>query len=140
MTSSGEEQFNELSFYTLAHSGITFIHQHIVDAKIAQTADISTKPISIVFSLVGLYLCVEKNYTGRQVQQIHMQMVKIKNSLPDIMLPERRGAITISDVLASRPGNARDEMIHKWCASVWEAYQDSREKIMSVTQKFIRNK
>ena len=34
-----QEQYNELSYYTLLHGDPSFIHQHIVDAYIAQTAD-----------------------------------------------------------------------------------------------------
>lgn len=47
-----EWQYNELAFYTLVQPDDAFIHQHIVDARIAQTADEQTKPISIVFALL----------------------------------------------------------------------------------------
>jgi hypothetical protein len=51
------EQYNELLYYTLCHQDIGyFIHQHVVDAYTAQTADNNTKPIAIIFALVGLYL------------------------------------------------------------------------------------
>jgi hypothetical protein len=33
-----QEQYNELAFYTLAHSDPGFIHQNAVDAFAAQTA------------------------------------------------------------------------------------------------------
>ncbi len=66
-----QEQYYELSFYTLAHPDKDFIHQHIVDAYAAQTASEKTKPITIYFSLAGLYLFIEKDYTGRQVQKAH---------------------------------------------------------------------
>ncbi len=75
---TSQEQFHELSFYTLSLQDKYFIHQHIVDAYAAQTADINTKPIKIIFSLVGLYLFIEKKYTGREVQLAHMQMAKNK--------------------------------------------------------------
>jgi hypothetical protein len=54
------EPFDELSFYTLAHPDPAFIHQHIVDASIAQTANEDTKPIAVAFSLIGLCLYLEK--------------------------------------------------------------------------------
>ncbi len=53
---TAQEQYHELSFYTLAHTGKTFIHQHIVDAYAAQAADAKTKSITIFFALAGLYL------------------------------------------------------------------------------------
>lgn len=105
---------------------------------IAQTANPDTKPISIIFSLVGLYLFVEKNYTGRQVQQIHMQMAKNKKTLPTIILPAKRGDINVSDVLAKPTGQERDKMIRNWCASVWEAYQSSREAIININADSIK--
>ena len=134
MTISSEEQYHELSFYTLAHQDKSFIHQHIVDAYIAQTANQNTKAISLVFSLAGLYLYVEKNYTGRQVQQVHLQMAKNKIAWPSINLPEYRGNISVANVIEEAPGPQRDDMIHKWCISVWDAYKDNSEVIAALLQ------
>jgi hypothetical protein len=129
MTAS--EQYHELSFYTLAHpDNLYFIHQHIVDAQTAQTADAHTKPIAIVYALVGLYLMIEKNYTGRQVQLAHMQLSKNKKDLPPIPLPEKRGEITVQEVLKATAGSERDTAIKNWCISVWQAYVDTREIII----------
>jgi hypothetical protein len=61
ITSSSQDQFHELSFYTLSHPDtVYFIHQHAVDAFAAQTADENTKPIKLTFGLIGLYLFLEK--------------------------------------------------------------------------------
>ena len=63
MGTSNQKQYNELLYYTLAHPDIDyFIHQHVVDAYTAQTADINTKPIAITFVLVGLYMFIQKKY------------------------------------------------------------------------------
>ena len=56
-----QEKFYELSYYTLAHPDPAFIHQHIVDAFIAQTADENSKPIAVAFALIGLHLYLDKN-------------------------------------------------------------------------------
>lgn len=132
-----QEQYNELSFYTLALKDKNFIHQHVVDAHAAQTADGNTKPITIFFSLAGLYLFVEKHCTGRQVQDAHLQMAKKPKEYPKIILPERRGDITVRDVLDASAGADRDEMILKWCIVVWTAYSDQHEKIISLTDKLL---
>ena len=125
------EQYHELSFYTLAHpDNLYFIHQHIADAQTAQTADANTKPIGIVYALIGLYLMIEKNYTGRQVQLAHMQLSKNKKNLPPIRLPEQRGEITAQEVLKAPPGPERDAVIRDWCVSVWEAYGNVRDIIV----------
>ena len=109
------QQFHELSFYTLSHGDPKFIHQHIVDAFAVQTADENTKPIAVIFGLAGLYLLIEKNFTGREVQQMHLLMSQNKKPWPQIKLPINRGAITVAEVLATNPGKERDEMIYKWC-------------------------
>ncbi len=128
--------FNELSFYTLSHpDNVYFIHQLIVDAYTAQTANESTKRISLVFSLVGLYLLIEKNYTGRQIQQAHTILSNHKEYLPDIVLPPERGEITIVDVLANESN--RDEMIKKWCKSVWQSYESSHDQIKQYCVNFL---
>ncbi|HEY2495648.1 MAG TPA: DUF5946 family protein [Candidatus Angelobacter sp.] len=126
--------YYELSYYTLAHSSPSFIHQHIVDAFTAQQADAGTKPIAIVFALIGLYLHVERNFTGRQVQKAHMQMAKKRKLWPGLPLPKERGNITVGDVLAAAQGQSRDELIHQWCVSVWNSWAQSREQIVALAR------
>jgi hypothetical protein len=58
--------YHELTVYTLSHQDPSFIHQHAVDAFAAQTAGETTKPITLTFALVGLYLRSERQYSGRQ--------------------------------------------------------------------------
>ena len=131
--------FEELSYYTLSHPDSDyFIHQLIVDAFTAQTADKDTKRISLFFSLVGLYLLIEKNYTGKQIQRAHTVLANYKEHLPIIKLPENRGEITISEVLKSKLN--RDEMIKKWCSSVWKAYESSKEEIKRFCEIYLFGK
>jgi hypothetical protein len=69
-----QDIYTELCFYTLAHGDPAFIHQHVVDAFAAQTSEQNDKPIKLTFALVGLYLHVERQFTGRQVQLAHMKL------------------------------------------------------------------
>ncbi len=132
---SQKDEFNELSFYTLGHPDmIYFIHQHCVDAFQAQTADQNTKPIGLIFSLIGLYLFIEKGYSGRQVQQVHIKLAKNKKTWPQLPLPTQRGTIDVSSVLRSEPGENRDQMIKEWCASVWSAYKDWHSVIATLAK------
>jgi len=122
-------------YYTLAHPDPAFIHQNVVDAYAAQAADEQTKDITIVFALIGLYLSVEKNLTGRQVQKAHMQLAKgPRKQWLRPQLPKERGSIVISDVLAVPPGPQRDTMIHNWCVSVWEACRGTRPQIAELAK------
>ena len=131
---SAQDLYNELAYYTLAHSDPSFIHQHIVDAYAAQYADETTKPIRLTFALVGLYLYVEKNSSGRAVQEAHMKLASKRKQWPRVDLPEQRGAVTISDVVAAPPGRERDEAIRRWCISVWGAYRDSHQQVADLIQ------
>jgi hypothetical protein len=133
---SDQNLFDELTFYTLSHRDPRFIHQHVVDAYAAQLADEQTKPIKLVFSLVGLYLFLEKGFTGRQVQQMHMRLARRRKQWPRLSLPSGpRGDVTVSTVLAAPPGPARDEMIRSWCASVWQTWQASRPRIVDLLKE-----
>ncbi len=129
-----QEQFNELSYYTISHPSPSFVHQHIVDAYTAQYADENTKTIGISFALIGLYLYIEKNYNGKEVQKAHMQLAKKRKNWPSSDLPKQRGTMTVSDVLAAPAGRERDEAIGKWCASVWEAYRENHKKIIDIVR------
>jgi hypothetical protein len=130
-----EEQFHELMFYSLSHPDPRFIHQNVVDAYAAQTAHDATKNITIVFALIGLYLSVEKDFSGRQVQKAHMKMAEHPRQWPRPPLPKERGSVAIADVLSAPPGHERDAMIHSWCASVWEAWRESRDLIREIARE-----
>ncbi len=87
-------------------------------------ADESTKPIKLTFGLIGLYLFLEKGYTGKQVQQAHVTLSQNKKTWPSLALPIQRGTITVGHVLQAEAGEHRDAMIKKWCKSVWVAYEN----------------
>lgn len=132
-----DDLYNELAYYTLSHPDPAFIHQLVVDAYGAQHADESTKPIALVFSLIGLYLHLEKGYTGKQVQLAHMQLARWPNIWPKLPLPQTRGEIQIQEVLAAEPGPPRDAKIEQWCTSVWEGWRASRPTIVAITRKYL---
>lgn len=130
-----ENVCNDLFYYTLAHGGPSFIHQHAVDAIAAQSATADNKPIKLTFALVGLYLHVEHQFTGQQVQAAHIKLGRQKQAWPVFSLPETRGPVTIDDVLAAPAGAERDTMIHRWCESLWEAFADNRTTVVELLEE-----
>jgi hypothetical protein len=130
-----EQTFHELCYYTLAHGDPSFIHQHVVDALAAQSADEHDKPIKLAFALVGLYLHIERQFSGRQVQRVHMQLARQKQAWPLFALPADRGSITVAHVMAAPAGPERDAMIHQWCSSVWEAFRESRQAVIDLLRE-----
>ena len=126
---SEKDAHDELQGYTLGLADERFLHQHVVDAWMAQHADGRTRPIGLTFALVGLYLHVERGFSGRQVQRTHIFLARSKRAWPSLPLPEERGSVTASDVMAAEPGPARNRAIHAWCESVWESYRESHQAV-----------
>jgi hypothetical protein len=126
--------YSEVYAYTMGRPN--FILQHVVDAFAAQTASEGSKPIGVVFALVGLYLHVEKQVPGRQVQQVHQQLGRRKRQWPVVDLPKDRGAMTVADVLAAPAGPERDRAIDEWCQSVWTAFRGNRQMIVDLLQEY----
>jgi len=126
--------YDELYVYTIGRPG--FILQHVVDAFVVQTATKDTRPIGLVFGLVGLYLHVEKQFSGRQVQEVHSKLGRRKREWPSINLPADRGSMTVVDVLAAPAGAERDRAINHWCRSVWTPFRDSRQTIIALLREY----
>jgi hypothetical protein len=124
--------YHELTAYTLAHPGPEFLHQNVVDAYTAQHAGPAAKPIAVTFALIGLYLCLERGFTGRQAQRAHVRMARQRKPWLTLPLPEHRGDLTIADVLAAEPGPARDSAIRAWCISVWKSWSHAHARIAAL--------
>src|SRR5262249_49567236 len=126
--------YDEVYVYTLDRPG--FILQHVVDAFAVQTAKNDSKPIGVLFGLVGLYLRVEKQYSGHQVQQVHTKLAREKREWPSICFPEDRGRTTVVDVLAASAGPERDMAIDDWCRSVWTSFSGNRQSIVALLREY----
>jgi hypothetical protein len=125
--------YDEVYVYTMGRPA--FILQHVVDAFAVQTATGESKPIAVVFGLVGLYLHIEKQFSGRQVQEAHMKLGRKKREWPRVDLPPDRGSMTVADVLAAVAGPERDAAIDAWCRSVWSACGGNRQSIVDLLRE-----
>lgn len=134
---SGEcnELFNELSGFTLMHNTSEFIHQYAVDAYGAQHAGLPTKNIRVAFSLIGLCLAIEHDYTGRQVQLVHMKIPK--QDWPSLDIPEQKTSITVADVLDANPDAEKIDILRNWMKAVWESWSQHHEWIRKKTMEYI---
>ncbi len=120
-------RFDELSLYTVAQGRDYFIHQHVVDAYGAQHVNEDSKPIAAIFTLMGLYLWLERGFSGLQVQHMHVVFGKRKWSWPKIEPPCQGIAVNVATVLDAEPGPERDAMIRKWGDAVWGAYDETEK-------------
>jgi Family of unknown function (DUF5946) len=133
--SSEQEAYDELCIYTLTHGDPTFIHQYVVDAFAVQYSDEHTKPIKLTFGLIGLYLKIEKQFSGKRVQRAHMDLGKTKHVWPAFDIPDDRGSMTPSDVIAAPAGPERDKAIDAWCESVWKPWQANHGTIAELLER-----
>jgi hypothetical protein len=127
----------ELTYYTLSHGDPRFIHQHLVDAYGAQHVRASKSNIGAAFTLAGIYLAVERGFTGRQVQLMHIAMARRRTVWPAFEPPADMGAMTVADVLAVDPGPERDEALIKWCGSVWAAWAPQQPRVRNMLGEFL---
>jgi hypothetical protein len=136
---SGEcwQLFSDLSCYTVAKQDPSFIHQHAVDAYEAQHAGGKTRNITVVFGLIGLYLALEKGYTGKQVQQAHLQIARVRKNWPRLEPPTRPAFLTVLDVQKIPDSPEKDAMIRRWMSAVWENWADRQAWVRETTEEVL---
>jgi hypothetical protein len=117
------EPYDELRAYTLSLADAEFLHQHVIDAYAVQEAGDWSKPISVAFGLAGLWLYIERDATGRDVQRVHRMLGAQRKAWPVFHVPEDRGEMGPIDVMEEAPGPDRDAAIRRWCESVWAAIE-----------------
>jgi hypothetical protein len=129
------DAYDELNAWSYTPAGGS-LHQYVVDAHAAQTADESTKPITLVFALVGLCLHLERGYDGLAIRNLHQRMANNKSDWPTLKLPEARGEVTPADVMAV-PEAERAGAVSAWSESVWAAYADAHEEIRRIVASYL---
>ena len=139
-TETERNAHNELTAWTLSLRDGAFIHQHVVDAWAAQHADENSSTIGVAFALLGLYLHLERGFSGREVQRAHMQLAQPhgrgpgRKDWPRFSLPRDRGRVTVCDVMAATE-HERAQAIDHWCRSVWEAWKQNHEAIADLARQ-----
>ena len=129
--------YGELSAYTLSHDDGTFLHQHVVDAYAAQHVGETMRPIGVAFALIGLYLAVERGWTGRAVQLAHQRLAARSKDWPRFTVPRRSAGVTVAEVLQMPPGAERERMLRAWRAKVWDAWREEHERVATLVARFL---
>lgn len=129
---------NELSAYTLSLNDDWFIHQLVVDTYAAQHAIKIQKGITTSFALIGLYLVYELEFTGRQVQRMHMNIANKRADWPKFDSPTSNWPLTVDDTLKVSEGDKRDLVIKKWGELVWQIWRKQHlAEIKSLIEPFL---
>ena len=64
-----------------------------------------------------------------------MELGRTKREWPNLQLPDDRGSMTATDVLAANAGPERDSAIEDWCKSVWTACIANRGVVVDLLRK-----
>ena len=130
------DAYDHLCAWTLSLGDADFVHQHVVDAHMLQTANERTKSVGVAFALVGLLLFLERGFTGREVQRAHMKLGRAGGPWPTFRLPSERGGVGPADVLKAPPGPERIDAVRAWCAAAWEPWSDQRSDVLRLLQAY----
>src|SRR6516162_5702496 len=125
--------YDEVHAHTMGRLG--FILQHVVDPFAAQTANAGSKPISVVFGLVGLYLQVERQFPAVRSRR-HTWTRTWKTSVATRVFARGSGSMTVADARAAPAGPERDAAIDDWCRSVWTAFGGNRQTIIALLRGY----
>jgi hypothetical protein len=138
---SGEcwQLYGELTAYNLSKNDLTFTHQLAVDAYGAQHSGGVTRNITIAFALIGLYLAIERGFTGRQVQRAHMELSKQRHNWPRLEPPNQVCELTVLDVLHAEPGEKRNEMLTVWAEAVWRSWEYKHDWVRNICNQWLKN-
>jgi hypothetical protein len=112
-----------------------FIHQYVVDVYAAQHVGLATKSISTFFALVGLYLALEHNFTGKQVQRAHMLLAQKSKQWPRFQIPTKKASVTIADIMRVADAEKK-EKIHAWMQSVWELWKPQQDTVAATVIQY----
>jgi hypothetical protein len=128
----------DLSLYTLSLGDKDFLHQLLVDTYGAQHSGKSVRPITVTFSLIGLYLTFECGYTGWEVQKAHTLLSKKNKNWPLFLFSkDNRSEITVLDVLKTTAGEQRNDMLKEWGKSVWDMWREQQKEVIGLANKYL---
>lgn len=135
------EVCGEVTGFALDTSGLMQVHQLSVDAYGAQHGGGGTPPIRLAFSLVGLYLALDRDLDGEQVRAAHARMGKPDASWPAFTPPDHLGLATIMSVAeqglmrGSRSGHL--DAVTRWAEAVWTGWARQRKDVIALAGRLL---
>jgi hypothetical protein len=113
----------------------------MVDTYGAQHAGEDAHSIRVAYSLVGLFLALERARDGLAVRRAHQRMGKPDHTWPSFDRPPDVGAITVLDVAEagiradSVAGHA--DAVGRWARSVWQAWSAQHRAAAALAERLL---
>jgi hypothetical protein len=130
--------YTELVGATMSQAGrAAAVQQLSIDAYGAQHSGPGVAPITTVFSLLGLFLAVERDVPGYEVREAHQRLAALDARWPELARPERTGEVTVFDVALADDAEDHVRRAHEWARSVWADWAPWRPTIMELTERHL---
>lgn len=127
----------EVVAYNHAHpESLAVWHQVCVDAYGGQHVGPDTAPITVSFALNGLYLVLERGFTGIQAREAHGYMANTVDPVtwPRFTPPADVGDITVLDVALASSPQEHIGLVRQWGRAVWAAWSHTHDRISEMTE------
>lgn len=115
-------------------------HQLTVDAYGAQHTGPRTRTITTAFALNGLYLVLERGFSGTHAREAHGYLAETVPEWPRFAPPSGPPAyaVTVLDVaLAGSPEEHRD-LLMRWGGCAWDAWRHVHAEVAEMTDRQLR--
>lgn len=133
----------EVVGFELAHAELARrFHQLTVDAYGAQHSGGDGRGIRIAYSLVGLYLALDRGWTGEAVRGAHQRMGRPQPHWPAFTRPAQVGLLTVLDVAEAGVWagsvSGHSAAVQRWAAAVWAAWASRQLEVAELSARVVR--
>jgi len=134
-----EVLLSEITGYESQHPELARCHQLTVDAYGAQHAGGGTKQIRVAYSLVGLYLALDRGISGIGVRTAHSLMGKPRPDWPVFDPAPVLAGLTVLDV--AEAGARADSVsghaaaVRRWAEMVWGSFAGRHADVVALTER-----
>ncbi len=134
-----QQLYGEVTAYTFQHQiQLGWWHQTCVDAYAAQHSGPEMAAITIAFALSGLYMVLERGFSGYQVRDAHTYLASRVDSWPRFSPPDSVGELTILDVALASSVEEHSCLVQRWARSVWTAWQHVHDEVAALSDAQLR--
>ncbi len=97
-------------------------HQLAVDAYGAQHAGAPSPPIATAFGLIGLYLALERGWSGTAVRGAHQYLAQRHSTWPRFRGRADGSVLTVAEVAGAIAPDDHANRVQAWARSVWDSW------------------
>ena len=112
-------------------------HQTCVDAYAAQHVGPRMRPMTVCFALNGLYLVLERGWSGIEARAAHGHLARIvpREDWRFFEPPDEGGPLTVLDVALASDPETQAVGVEAWGRSVWATWRHVHDEVRAMTER-----